>query len=216
MGRVHTPLRWDRWRSALAPHPDRDFADFLLDGIVSGFRIGFDYQRHTCREARGNMASVREDESLISAYLEEERRLGRVVGPLDYSSFPAIHCSPIGLIPKGSSGKWRLIVDLSSPQGYSVNDGISSDLCSLEYVTVDMIADVVLGFGAGAVVLSKVDIRSAYRLVPVHPEDRWLLGMRWGGQVFVDTVLPFGLRSAPKLFTALADAVEWIAKFHDL
>ena len=29
---------------------------------------------------------------------------------------------------------------------------------------------------------------------------------------FVDTALPFGLRSAPKIFTALADAAEWIIK----
>ena len=28
----------------------------------------------------------------------------------------------------------------------------------------------------------------------------------------MDTVLPFGLRSASKIFTAVADAVEWIAK----
>ena len=52
-------------------------------------------------------------------------------------------------------------------------------------------------------------MKQAYRNVPVHGEDRWLLEMLG---LFVDTVLPFGLRSAPKIFTALADAVEWIAK----
>ncbi len=33
--------------------------------------------------------------------------------------------------------------------------------------------------------------------------------MRWKEQVFVDGMLPFGLRSAPKIFNALADALEW-------
>ena len=33
-----------------------------------------------------------------------------------------------------------------------------------------------------------------------------------GGALFIDTALPFGLRSAPKIFTAIADAVEWIVK----
>ena len=33
-----------------------------------------------------------------------------------------------------------------------------------------------------------------------------------GGALFVDTCLPFGLRSAPKIFTAIADAVEWIVR----
>ena len=45
----------------------------------------------------------------------------------------------------------------------------------------------------------------------VHPDDHHLLGMQWEGQLFVDTVLPFGLRSAPKIFNAVADALEWIA-----
>ena len=60
--------------------------------------------------------------------------------------------------------------------------------------------------------LSKLDIKDAYRIVSVHPEDWPLLGMYWKGQYFMDTRLPFGLRSAPKLFTALADAVQWLIK----
>ena len=37
-----------------------------------------------------------------------------------------------------------------------------------------------------------------------------MLDMIWDEKLFIDTVLPFGLRSAPKIFTALADALEWI------
>jgi len=44
----------------------------------------------------------------------------------------------------------------------------------------------------------------------VHPDDRWLFGMSWEGAVYVDITLPFGLRSSPKIFTALAEAAEWI------
>ena len=58
--------------------------------------------------------------------------------------------------------------------------------------------------------LAKINIKSAFRIVPVHPEDRWLLGTRWEGKLFIDTVLPFGLWSAPKLFNTLADAIEWV------
>ena len=60
--------------------------------------------------------------------------------------------------------------------------------------------------------MAKVDIRSAYWTVPVNPQDWWLLGIQWEDSLFVDTTLPFGLRSAPKIFTALADAAEWIIK----
>ena len=40
----------------------------------------------------------------------------RVLGQLDPECFPKVHISRFGVIPKGNSGKWRLIVDLSSPQ----------------------------------------------------------------------------------------------------
>ena len=100
-------------------------------------------------------------------------------------------------------GRWRLILDLSYPLGRSVNDGISRELSSLHYVSVDT-ATRVLELGAGAL-LAKVDIAQAYRNVPVHQDDRLMLGMNWKGRLFVDKVLPFGLRSAPKVFTAIAD-----------
>ena len=60
--------------------------------------------------------------------------------------------------------------------------------------------------------LDKCDVRSAYRNVPVHPEDAGWLGLMWEGEVYADTTLPFGLRSAPKIFTAVADAFQWIVR----
>ena len=41
--------------------------------------------------------------------------------------------------------------------------------------------------------LAKIDTRDAYRLIPVHPHDRYLLGMAWNNQLYVDLALPFGL-----------------------
>ncbi len=49
---------------------------------------------------------------------------------------------------------------------------------------------------------------------PLIPKDQSLnpYCMYWKGQYFMDTRLPFGLWSAPKLLTALADAVQWLIK----
>ncbi len=57
-----------------------------------------------------------------------------------------------------------------------------------------------------------MDVKSAFRIIPVHPDDRLLLGTQWEKQYYVDTVLPFGLRSAPKIFNAVADALQWVVK----
>ena len=105
-------------------------------------------------------------------------------------------------------GKWRLITDLSFPEGSSINDGIDANACSLTYITVQEVAHRAITMGKGSL-LAKIDIKSAYRLVPVSPLDRIWLGMCWKDQIYVDSKLPFGLRSAPKNFTAIADALEW-------
>ena len=121
----------------------------------------------------------------------------------------ACHASPFGVIPKRSKpSKWRLIIDLSTPGGRIVNDGIEKELCSLSYVSVDHV-DCVLRFEPGAL-LAKVDIKQAYRNVSVHPDDRHLLCMRWKQELLIDKVLPFGLRSAPIIFSAIADALQWV------
>ena len=123
-----------------------------------------------------------------------------------------MHISKFGVIPKGHTlGRWRLITDLSSPKERSVNDGIASALCSLCYVTVDQIAAVAANLGRGTLI-AKLDVESVYRIVLVHPDDRLLLGVRWEGAMYIDAMLPFGLRSVPKIFTTIADALEWILR----
>lgn len=59
-------------------------------------------------------------------------------------------------------------------------------------------------------VMAKMDIQRAYHNIPVHPGDRWLLGMQWKGQTFADATLPLGLRSAPLIFSAIGDALQWV------
>ena len=76
------------------------------------------------------------------------------------------------MIPKSyQPGKWRRIVNLSHPEGKSVNEGINSSRCSLQYVQVDDIVNQLLQLGPGAL-MAKLEVKSAYRIVPVHPDDR--------------------------------------------
>ena len=60
--------------------------------------------------------------------------------------------------------------------------------------------------------MAKLDVKAAYRLIPVHPEVRLLIGFEWRGAHYADARLLFGLCSAPKIFTAVADALEWILR----
>ena len=119
-----------------------------------------------------NMLSARQHKQIIADYLANELALKRMLGPLPPHSIQGAHPNRIGMIPKGhNTGKWRLITDLSFPSGRSVNNGIPDCLCSLTYMTVDDVA-------AKVATLAKVDTESAYRLIPIHPEDRLLLAIK--------------------------------------
>ena len=63
--------------------------------------------------------------------------------------------------------------------------------------------------GPGAL-LAKMDIKSTFHLLPVHPTDCRLLAMEWNRGIYIDTCLPYGLRSVPKLFNILADLFSWM------
>ena len=207
-------IRW--W----TPQPARARArararDYVCEGIRWGFRIGFDYGLCQCTRALRNMKSVSEHKEVVEEYIRGEVEAGRVMGPFSREAFPGVQVSPFGVIPKSEPGKWRLIIDLSAPKGSSVNDGIDPALCSLAYLSVDLVMRRVRVAGQGAL-LAKFDLKSAYRNVPVHPNDRWLLGMLWDDQLFVDSVLPFGLRSAPKIFTAVASMLAYVIRKRDV
>ena len=201
----HSPLKVEAWTKELSGHPDHFFSTYILKGITEGFHIGFN-RRHFLRSSSKNMPT--KNPNVITTYLEREVQLGRMHRHV--VSSPEIHLSPLGAIPKKHKpGKWRLIMDLSSPAGSSVNDGISSEWSSTSYVSIDHLSSLVLEAGKGAV-LVKADIKEAYRMLPIHPDDQNLLGVQWEGEYFTDRALPFGLRSAPKIFSAVADALHWI------
>ena len=111
------------------------------------------------------------------------------VGILEHSVCPATPRDNYGLPPEGMLSEWNARAVSQHPRP-------------------DEVASLVSELGKGAL-LAKVDIHAAYRLIPVHPQDRLLLAMRWEGQIYIDPMLPFGLRSAPKVFNAVADALNW-------
>ena len=157
-----------------------------------------------------NLRSVLACPAVIQAYLDAECSAGHTAGPFPSPPRLDFVVNPLGAVPK-KSGKWRLIMYLSHLPGTSVNDRINNLDFPLRYSTVFDAMDVVMQLGQGAM-MTKIDIKSAIRLCPVHPSDHHLLGMRWRGQYFFDRVLPFGLRSAPFIFNCLAEAIEWSAR----
>ena len=206
---VSTPLDVHKLALELASHPDRSFVYNLVNALRYGTRIG--YLGPQKNRVSRNLISASQHPEVITANLNKEIQLGRVAGPFSSSPLPNFQCHPIGVVPKKHSTDWRTIYHLSYPEGDSINDYIPKDPYSLQYVRVDDAINIVRSLGPGAF-MAKTDLKSAFRLMPIHPSDWNLLGIHWQAQYYVNLYLLFGLRSAPFLFNQVSDALEWVLK----
>ena len=205
---VVTPIHVDALEDALHGYPDPSFVLKLCSDLRFGARLGYD---GPCKSKFSkNLKSAIDNPTIVSNNLAKEVALGHTAGPFTNPPFANLQVSPIGIVPKKHSDKFRTIFHHSFPKtGESINSFIEKDDFSLQYIKIDDAIVALIRLGRGTY-LAKTDIESAFRQFPVHPEDWELLGMYWNNSYYFDKVLPFGLRSAPYFFNQLSDALEWI------
>ena len=143
------------------------------------------------------MHSALSNASAVTEAISKELSRGHVAGPFRQTPYEKLACSPLGAVPK-KDGSYRLIIDLSSPPGRSINDGILKNDHSVLFSRFDDAVTMVQHLGKGAL-MAKIDIKHAFRIFPVRPED-------------YECWLPFGLRSSVFIFNTFADALQWILK----
>jgi len=100
---------------------------------------------------------------------------------------------------------------LSYPKGLSVNDSIPEDCSSVHYPTISDAVNTLKNLGAGCY-MAETNIKSAFRIIPVHALDYQLLGIKWEDQYYFDRCLAMGLKSSCQTFDCLSSALEWVAK----
>ena len=202
---IPVPLRPQAWEYWLARHPDRIYADTIIQIILRGVKIGFEGASQL--RILPAHPTAGEAPEILSADVEKQLANHRLI---TLASIPQSHyiASPLGLVPKHDGG-WRRIHDLSFPRGKSVNDGIKAEFGALEYTSFEEALAAVIKQGPGAVLVKK-DLSDAFRHIPVAPSDQWLLGFEWQGIHYMECFLPFGLRTAPFLFDFVAKGLHWI------
>ena len=116
--------------------------------------------------------------------------------------------SALGAVPKPDSEDLRIIHDCSMPPGRGVNAFI--DIEKQKFQTLDDATKLI----GKDFYIAKVDLRRAYRSVPVHPGNYSALGLKWRFKddrhptYLIDTRLPFGARSAPGIFHRITQSVK--------
>ena len=106
-------------------------ANYLVCGFNTGFRIGFQGDRHF--RASPNLKSASEFPEIVEEKLAKEISQGRIAGPFHELPFVNMHISPIGVVPKKEVGQYRLIHNLSYPTDKSINEHIPDELKTVHY-----------------------------------------------------------------------------------
>ena len=198
-----TPINAERLVFLLSGY-DPSVVKFLFVGFSEGFAIHCDGLRESS-DAK-NLILALENPDAVDIKIKKELDASCLASPFISHPFHP----PQGVVPKKTPGDFRLTHNLSNPKGFSVNDSISSDHRSVCYATTQDAFHHIKTFGPGCF-LAKTDIKNAFQIIPVRPQDYNLLGMRWRKAYFYDCYMPMGRSSSCKTFVTFSTALEWIA-----
>ena len=182
---------------------------FINDGFSYGFRLNYTGPRSP-RDSK-NLKSIYQNLALVKEKIDKEILAGRVAGPFIERPLQNLQVNPIGIIPKKAAGEFRLIHHLSSPKDYSINDFIDPKLCSVQYTSFDEAVHLIQDLGKGCL-LFKIDLKSAFRILPVHLDDIELLGFKFNDKFYVDKCLPMGCSISCSLFEKFSTFLEHFIK----
>ena len=186
---------------------DTALLQFLVQGFQYGFKLGC--TQFDSFSVINNHPSVRKNPIVVCRKLNKELHLNRISGPYSFKPFDNFVCSPLGLVPKKTPGEFRIIHDLSFPEGNSVNEHISRENATVQYESIENVIQLIKKFGKVAL-MAKLDVEDGFRNIPIHPSDHHFLGFIWENQYYFDKCLPMGASSSCQLFEKLSTALQWI------
>ena len=153
----------------------------------------------------------------VQEYLDKEKSLGAMLGPVNRVNYPGFHCSPLLTRPKDID-KRRVILNLSYPHGCSLNDNVDKlyfdgKRFALKFPSID---DIVHEFSKYSieVLISKIHISRAFRNLRVDPADAIKFGIKWKDAFFLDVVAAFSWVHGSSSFQLAADAITYITERH--
>ena len=199
---VNSQFNLQAWTDMLVGYWDVQLPELLNFG-----------RNYTLSSDKRNHSSAVQYQGHVDAYLREETGFGAILGPFTENPIDNCHYSPFLTREKSGSDKKRVIIDLSWPHGFFVNDGIDKNSYlrtdfSFTFPSVDNITSELTRLGTAAH-LYKIDVSRAFRHVKLDPSDYDLLGLVWDDATYVDTCLPFGAWHGTKIFQRISDAIRF-------
>ena len=194
------------FQKGLVDYPDSSVAREVINAVSFGFRVYFHGDVGKLPKKKYNHPVDEVGKLAITEDLTKELRLGHIVPT---NTVPHFVC-PLGVVPKDVT-KWRVIRDASHGKENSLNAGIPEFAKVVSYPTFREVCLLVAKSGKNGY-LFKIDLKSAYRQLPIHKDDWLLLGYYWKGVYLIDTRMPFGISSACRSAQNFGKCIVFIAE----
>ena len=184
---------------------DKNRLSRVRDRIINGAEIGC---RGTprCPTVSKNAKSAYKFGEQVSDALASLVKKKYVYGPIREEELPANAKISGIMVREKPDGSVRVILNLSAPEGMSVNDGIDSSEFPAKMSSTEEWLKVLNKAGRGAWI-AKTDWADAYKQIHVAEEDTDLQYFEWGGMYFKELCLIFGSASSAGIFDDSAKTV---------
>ena len=157
----------------------------------------------------GNARSSYEHGEVITDTLAAWTKAGIIKGPFVAPPVPGFRSNSIMAVDQ--KDKVSLVMDMSRPEGRSFNDNLSKNLLDkVEMSTARQFGYSVREAGKGSI-MSKLDMKDAYKLIPAKKQDWRLQGMSWAGRYFIDLKGTFGGTPSVSNYDALSGTTQDLA-----
>ena len=91
--------------------------------------------------------------------------------------------------------------------GSSVMDFIPEAIKQVHYASIDDAISITLAVGPKCA-LAKTDVSNAFRIIPTHPDDHELLGIKWKWNFYFDRCLSMSCSSSCAIFEMFSSALR--------
>src|SRR5882724_3621379 len=179
-----SPLIREAWNFHLTDYPDHKFMSAILNIIHVGASIS--HLGPQTLQSCNNLRSALDHSAIVSKEIDSLISGGHIHGHFKEPLLPNFRCSPLGTSTCKRNPKFRVFNHYSWPKGHSINDETPDEEGSIIYNLFTSVAKALQESGRGSL-LAKLDLKDAYRHIPVCCMDWNLMGFKWQGSTTIQS-----------------------------
>jgi hypothetical protein len=184
---------------------DWDRLELVCKDLTEGADIGCEGGARAATRSK-NAPTAYEFPRQVSDAIAQWVEKGYAFGPVPEEKVPSgVKVNGI-MCREKPNGSVRIILNLSAPEGRSVNDGIVAANFPAAMASTSKWLGVLHRAGRGGL-MTKLDWADAYKHVHVREEDVKLQWFSWAGMFFAEKCLVFGGASSPGIYDRAAKTV---------